>query len=118
MAELFIELFSEEIPARMQKQAAADLDRLVTSALIERGLKFEGAVAHATPRRLALHVAGLPPRFSALPLANLPNSIIRVFSADSSNPNLASRTLTSLNTNSASLRYCVHTTKSSQYRMS
>ncbi len=62
MPDLLLELFSEEIPARMQRQAASDLERLVTGALMERGLKFEGAVAHATPRRLALHVAGLPGR--------------------------------------------------------
>ena len=62
MPDLLLELFSEEIPARMQRQAAGDLERLVTGALIERGLKFEGAVAHATPRRLALHIAGLPGR--------------------------------------------------------
>ncbi|MFT4098737.1 MAG: glycine--tRNA ligase subunit beta, partial [Rhodoblastus sp.] len=62
MPDLLLELFSEEIPARMQRQAAGDLQRLVTGALMERGLKFEGAVAHATPRRLALHIAGLPGR--------------------------------------------------------
>jgi len=62
MPDLLLELFSEEIPARMQRQAASDLERLVTGALIERGCKFEGAVAHATPRRLALHIAGLPGR--------------------------------------------------------
>ncbi|MEI2735203.1 MAG: glycine--tRNA ligase subunit beta [Rhodoblastus sp.] len=62
MPDLLLELFSEEIPARMQRQAASDLERLVTGALMERGLNFEGAVAHATPRRLALHVAGLPGR--------------------------------------------------------
>ncbi len=62
MPDLLLELFSEEIPARMQAQAASDLERLVTGALIERGLKFEGAVSHATPRRLALHIAGLPGR--------------------------------------------------------
>ncbi|MCB1533152.1 MAG: glycine--tRNA ligase subunit beta [Rhodoblastus sp.] len=62
MPDLLLELFSEEIPARMQRQAAGDLERLVTGALLERGLKFEGAVAHATPRRLALHIAGLPGR--------------------------------------------------------
>ncbi|MFO1114843.1 MAG: glycine--tRNA ligase subunit beta [Beijerinckiaceae bacterium] len=62
MPDLLLELFSEEIPARMQRQAASDLERLVTGALIERGLKFEGAISHATPRRLALHIAGLPPR--------------------------------------------------------
>ena len=40
MPDLLLELFSEEIPARMQRQAASDLERLVTGALIERGLKF------------------------------------------------------------------------------
>ena len=62
MPDLLLELFSEEIPARMQTQAAADLRRLVTDALIERGVAYEGAAAFATPRRLALHIAGLPMR--------------------------------------------------------
>jgi len=62
MPDLLLELFSEEIPARMQAQAAADLKRLVTDALVERGLTYEGAQGFATPRRLALHVAGLPAR--------------------------------------------------------
>jgi glycyl-tRNA synthetase beta chain len=60
MPDLFLELFSEEIPARMQRRAAEDLQRLVTEALVERGFLYEGARAFATPRRLALHVAGLP----------------------------------------------------------
>jgi glycyl-tRNA synthetase beta chain len=62
MPELLLELFSEEIPARMQAHAAGDLKRLVTDALGERGLRFDGAASFATPRRLALHVAGLPAR--------------------------------------------------------
>src|SRR5271166_917655 len=62
MPDLLLELFSEEIPARMQAQAADDLKRLVTEALTERGLSFEGAASFATPRRLALHVAALPAR--------------------------------------------------------
>lgn len=60
MPDLLLELFSEEIPARMQRQGAEDLKRLVTGALMERGLLFEGAQSFATPRRLALHVVGLP----------------------------------------------------------
>jgi glycyl-tRNA synthetase beta chain len=60
MPDLLLELFSEEIPARMQRQGAEDLKRLVTNALVERGLVYEGAQAFATPRRLALHVIGLP----------------------------------------------------------
>jgi glycyl-tRNA synthetase beta chain len=60
MPDLLLELFSEEIPARMQRQAAEDLKRLVTGALVEANVLYEGAQAFATPRRLALHVVGLP----------------------------------------------------------
>ncbi|TDR94360.1 glycine--tRNA ligase subunit beta [Enterovirga rhinocerotis] len=60
MPDLLLELLSEEIPARMQGRAADDLKKLVTDALVGQGLLYEGAVAHATPRRLVLHVAGLP----------------------------------------------------------
>ncbi|MCG5235810.1 glycine--tRNA ligase subunit beta [Xanthobacter oligotrophicus] len=62
MPDLLIELFSEEIPARMQAQAAEQLRKLVTDALVERGLLYEGAKAFVTPRRLALAVHGLPGR--------------------------------------------------------
>ncbi|MGO8739014.1 glycine--tRNA ligase subunit beta [Rhodoblastus sp.] len=62
MSDLLFELFSEEIPARMQAQAAADLKKLVTGTLIERGLTFEAAESFVTPRRLTLHVVGLPTR--------------------------------------------------------
>lgn len=62
MPDLLLELFSEEIPARMQRRAAEDLKKLVTDALVERGLVYEGARAFATPRRLALHIAELPVR--------------------------------------------------------
>ncbi|MCW2283640.1 glycyl-tRNA synthetase beta chain [Rhodoblastus acidophilus] len=61
MSDLLFELFSEEIPARMQAQAAADLKKLVTDALVERGLLYEAATSFATPRRLTLHIVGLPP---------------------------------------------------------
>ncbi|MEE8560056.1 MAG: glycine--tRNA ligase subunit beta, partial [Alphaproteobacteria bacterium] len=60
MAELLLELLSEEIPARMQARAAEDLKRLVTDKLKEAGLDFEHAEAYVTPRRLALVVDGLP----------------------------------------------------------
>jgi len=60
MPDLLLELFSEEIPARMQRRAAEDLKKLVTDALVERGFLYEGAQAFATPRRLALTVMGLP----------------------------------------------------------
>ncbi len=59
MPELFIELFSEEIPARMQAKAAEDLRSLITNGLVEAGLAYEGAQVHVTPRRLALSVEGL-----------------------------------------------------------
>jgi glycyl-tRNA synthetase beta chain len=62
MPDLLLELFSEEIPARMQRRAAEDLRKLVTDALVEAGLLYEGAKAFATPRRLALTVNGLPVR--------------------------------------------------------
>jgi glycyl-tRNA synthetase beta chain len=60
MADLLIELFSEEIPARMQARAASDLRRLMTDALVGAGLTYANASAHATPRRLALALEGLP----------------------------------------------------------
>ncbi len=60
MPDLLIELLSEEIPARMQARAADDLRKLVTDKLASAGLTYEGAKAFATPRRLALAVAGLP----------------------------------------------------------
>ncbi|MEM9522511.1 MAG: glycine--tRNA ligase subunit beta [Pseudomonadota bacterium] len=59
MPDLLLELFSEEIPARMQDRAADDLKRLVTDRLTEAGLTYAGAVAFSTPRRLALAVDGL-----------------------------------------------------------
>ncbi|MCD7059291.1 glycine--tRNA ligase subunit beta [Pelagibacterium xiamenense] len=60
MPELLLELFSEEIPARLQRRAAEDLKKAVTNALVDSGLVYESAGAFATPRRLALTVTGLP----------------------------------------------------------
>jgi glycyl-tRNA synthetase beta chain len=57
--DLLIELFSEEIPARMQTRAAADLKKLVTDGLVEAGLTYASAAAFSTPRRLALAVEGM-----------------------------------------------------------
>ena len=62
MAELLLELLSEEIPARMQARAAEDLKRLITDGLKAANLTFDHAQAHVTPRRLALAVDGLPAR--------------------------------------------------------
>jgi glycyl-tRNA synthetase beta chain len=59
MPDLLIELFSEEIPARMQKRASEDLKKLVTDGLVEAGLTYAGAAALSTPRRLTLAVEGL-----------------------------------------------------------
>jgi glycyl-tRNA synthetase beta chain len=62
MSELLLELFSEEIPARMQGRACDDLARLLGQALREQGLEFTSLKAYATPRRLAAVVEGLPVR--------------------------------------------------------
>jgi glycyl-tRNA synthetase beta chain len=62
MPDLLLELFSEEIPARMQARAAEDLRKLVTDRLVGAGLVYEGARAFVTPRRLALAVHGVPVR--------------------------------------------------------
>ena len=62
MPDLLIELFSEEIPARMQAKAADDLKSRVTNGLVDAGLTYAGAAAYATPRRLALRVDGLTER--------------------------------------------------------
>ena len=62
MPDLLFELFSEEIPARMQARAAEDLRKMVTDRLVDAGLVYEGATAFATPRRLALAVQGIPAR--------------------------------------------------------
>ncbi len=59
MPDLLLELFSEEIPARMQARASDDLRRLVTDGLVERGLTYSHAAAFATPRRLTLAIEGL-----------------------------------------------------------
>ncbi|WP_416408232.1 glycine--tRNA ligase subunit beta [Agrobacterium rosae] len=62
MPDLLLELRSEEIPARMQRKAAGDLKKLVTDALVEAGLTYEGARAYWTPRRLTLDIRGLNAR--------------------------------------------------------
>jgi len=60
MAELLIELLSEEIPARMQAQAARDFERMARERLAEAGLLPEGLKTFAGPRRLTLVADGLP----------------------------------------------------------
>src|SRR6476646_10038559 len=66
MPDLLLELFAEEIPARMQAKAADELRRMVTDKLVAEGLVYDGAKAFATPRRLALTVHGIPVRQSDL----------------------------------------------------
>ena len=56
MPNLLIELFSEEIPARMQRRAAEDLKKIVTNGMVDAGLTYAGAAAFSTPRRLTLAV--------------------------------------------------------------
>lgn len=62
MPDLLLELFSEEIPARMQRKAAGDLKKLVTDKLVDCGLVYEAAREYWTPRRLTLDLRGLTPR--------------------------------------------------------
>jgi glycyl-tRNA synthetase beta chain len=85
MSDLLIELFSEEIPARMQGKAAEDLKRLVTGGMVDRGLTYAHAAAFATPRRLTLAIEGLPAMTPALaeerkgPRVNAPQAAIDGF---------------------------------------
>jgi glycyl-tRNA synthetase beta chain len=85
MPDLLIELFSEEIPARMQARASAELKRLVTEGLVEAGLTYAGAGAFATPRRLTLAVEGLSAASGAVveerkgPRADAPTAAIEGF---------------------------------------
>ncbi|MDO8608710.1 MAG: glycine--tRNA ligase subunit beta [Phaeospirillum sp.] len=60
MAELLLEILSEEIPARMQARAADDLRKMVADGLARNGITFEAARAYVTPRRLVLVIEGLP----------------------------------------------------------
>ena len=62
MPDMLLELFSEEIPARMQRKAAGDLRQRVTNALVDAGLTYEGAKEYWTPRRLVLDIRGLTAR--------------------------------------------------------
>src|SRR5690606_23159319 len=62
MPDLLLELRSEEIPARMQRKAAADLKKLITDGLVEAGLTYEAAREYWTPRRLTLDIRNLSAR--------------------------------------------------------
>src|ERR1041384_2403497 len=85
MSELLLELFSEEIPARMQARARDDLARLLGNALGEAGLEFSEIKTFATPRRRTAVVEGLPPRSPDIreerkgPRVDAPDSAIKGF---------------------------------------
>ncbi|MBL4918257.1 glycine--tRNA ligase subunit beta [Szabonella alba] len=85
MPDLLLELFSEEIPARMQARASDDLRRLVTDGLVEAGLTYASAGAFATPRRLVLTIEGLSARSQPLreerkgPKADAPDAALQGF---------------------------------------
>ncbi|MEE9453496.1 MAG: glycine--tRNA ligase subunit beta [Paracoccaceae bacterium] len=66
MAEYLLEIFSEEIPARMQKRAGEDLKKLVTGGMVEAAITYENAAAFATPRRLCLVISGVLDKSPAL----------------------------------------------------
>jgi glycyl-tRNA synthetase beta chain len=85
MADFLLELLSEEIPARMQDKARADLARSFEEQLAEAGLKAEALETYATPRRLALIARGLPERTEAVseeikgPRASAPEQALEGF---------------------------------------
>ena len=85
MPDLLIELFSEEIPARMQARAREDLKSMVTSGLVEAGLTYASAGAFSTPRRLTLAIDGLSPQSQPVreerkgPAATAPQAAIEGF---------------------------------------
>nr|WP_295234280.1 glycine--tRNA ligase subunit beta [uncultured Brevundimonas sp.] len=60
MPQLLLEIFSEEIPARMQQGAARDLERMVSDRLKAAALTWEALTTYAGPRRLTLVIDGLP----------------------------------------------------------
>ena len=101
MPELLLELFSEEIPARMQRKAADDLEKMITDGLVAAGLHYEAAVSHATPRRLALHVVGVPAKGADLaeerkgPRVGAPEQAIRGFLKGAGLASLAEATVVS-----------------------
>ena len=85
MPDLLLELFSEEIPARMQKRAGEDLRALITNGLVDAGITYESAAAFATPRRLCLTVTGMLAKSPSLkedrkgPRADAPDQAIEGF---------------------------------------
>jgi glycyl-tRNA synthetase beta chain len=66
VTDFLLELLSEEIPARMQEKASADLARLFTEELAKSGLRPSALESFVTPRRLALIARGLPSETAAV----------------------------------------------------
>jgi glycyl-tRNA synthetase beta chain len=99
MSELLIELFSEEIPARMQQRAAEDLRRLVVDGLKAQGLSVGDARTYATPRRLTLVVENVPAGSAALheekkgPRVGAPDAAIQGFLKGAGYKSLSEATL-------------------------
>jgi len=60
MAELFIELFSEEIPARLQIDARQKIKQLVEERFNKRSIKFKSSQSFSTPKRLVFVIDGMP----------------------------------------------------------
>ncbi|EJF75318.1 glycine--tRNA ligase subunit beta [Bartonella alsatica] len=85
MSDLLLELFSEEIPARMQRKAAANLKKCVTDQLVNAGLTYKAAREYSTPRRLTLDIRGLSIRSKDIheerkgPSINSPQHVIDGF---------------------------------------
>ena len=99
MSELLIELFSEEIPARMQQRAADDLRRLVVEGMKAQGLSVGEARTYATPRRLTLLVDNVPAGSAAVreekkgPRVGAPDAAIQGFLKGASYKSLSEATL-------------------------
>ena len=73
MPDLLIELFSEEIPARMQRKASSDLEQLFTEGISELGLTYESSASFSTPRRLTCLLYTSPSPRDGL-LSRMPSS--------------------------------------------
>ncbi|ASR53656.1 glycine--tRNA ligase subunit beta [Blastomonas fulva] len=85
MTDFLLELLSEEIPARMQGKARADLEKLFANQLAAAGLKAQSLQTFSTPRRLALIARGLPETTQAVseelkgPPADAPDAAVDGF---------------------------------------
>jgi glycyl-tRNA synthetase beta chain len=99
MSELLLELFSEEIPARMQAKAAADLQKLVVDGMKAQGLIVGAARNYVTPRRLTLVIEGVPPKSADVseekkgPRVGAPDMALQGFLKTSGFKSLAEATL-------------------------